>query len=199
MFSTEGAARCVALCALTMLPVWAFGADGPVADASDPLPGWLASLENKAKNIWQNGQKQYVVPLYAYHDRFTYTSESVEKLNEWTLGWGYGKSLKSDDGQVESLYFMGHLDSNRNLELNLGYSWQQFHEYAGVHYGLGFAAGVVSRKDLLHRSPVPFVLPQFSFVYDEHNTLGFVFIPKLNGGVNHGNVLFMYLNHDIQD
>jgi len=177
--------------------------EGPVPESPEPTPapresiGIVDYIEKKAKAILKDGQAEYYVPLYAYHDRFTYTKKSVEKLNEYALGYGVGKYAKNAKGDVETVYFMAHLDSARNVQLNLGYSWARAFEYSGIDFTLGYALGLVSRKDIAHRIPVPFLFPTLGFSVTKDFTMGGVFIPKVNGGVNHGNVLFLFLKHDM--
>ena len=61
--------------------------------------------------------------------------------------------------------------------------------YAGQ--ALGYTAFIMTRPDIFNGVPFPAVLPIASVKLGPAEIMG-TFIPKLNGGVNHGNVAYFF-------
>lgn len=152
---------------------------------------WWQATKNKVSNIY-NGSNDLYLTLYAYHDRFTYTPEKLSELNEGAYGFGIGRSIVNEKGNAEMLFVMTHLDSHSDVQVNAGYAWvKKFHFSDKFRLGLGFAAGLVSRSDFANRIPIPFALPLGTIDYGPFSLNG-ILIPKLNDGINNGNVLFIF-------
>lgn len=153
---------------------------------------WWRAAKNKVLYIYNEGDNDAYLTGYAYHDRYTYTKEKLRDLNEGAYGLGIGRSIVNKKGNTEMLYLMGHLDSHRDLQINAGYAWVKKFSIAGVlKAGLGLTVFLVSRSDFAGRIPLPFALPMGTL--DIGNTsLNAILIPKLNDGINNGNVLFLF-------
>lgn len=153
---------------------------------------WWEASKNKVSTILDEGQNDFYLTLYAYHDRFTYTPEKLKDLNEGAYGLGFGKSKINEKGNTEMLYVMAHLDSHKDVQVNLGYSWvKKFRLSENTKIGVGYTALLVSRSDFAGRIPLPIALPLGTF--DIGNvSLNAVLIPKLNDGINNGNVVFIF-------
>lgn len=153
---------------------------------------WWQASKNKITNIYKEGSSDLYLTLYAYHDRFTYTPEKLSELNEGAYGFGIGRSIVNEKGNAEMLFVMTHLDSHSDVQVNAGYAWvKKFHFSDKFRLGLGFAAGLVSRSDFANRIPIPFALPLGTIDYGPFSLNG-ILIPKLNDGINNGNVLFIF-------
>jgi palmitoyl transferase len=154
---------------------------------------WWESTKNNVLKILVDGETDMYIPMIAYHDRNTYDAEHIKNLNEAALGIGVGKSIINEKGNSEMLFAMAHLDSHSQVEFNVGYGWQKnFNVTDKTKVGIGYAAGVISREDLNNRIPIPFILPMASVTYDKKISLNGVLIPKLDGGINHGAVVFIF-------
>lgn len=153
---------------------------------------WWQASKNKVSNIYHEGNSDLYITLYAYHDRFTYTPEKLSELNEGAYGFGFGRSIVNEKGNAEMLFVMTHLDSHSDVQVNAGYAWvKKFHFSDKFRLGLGVAAGLVSRSDFANRIPIPFALPLGTIDYGPFSLNG-ILIPKLNDGINNGNVLFIF-------
>jgi palmitoyl transferase len=56
---------------------------------------------------------------------------------------------------------------------------------------------ILQRPDIAGGVPVPVVLPLFSLRYQKAEILS-TYIPKLNGGVNHGSILYVFGKIDLK-
>lgn len=163
------------------------------ADKKGMVGRWWGSVKDNIKTIAKEGTTEVYLPVIAYHDRSTYTPDKVAQLNEAAVGVGIGKSLKNKKGNTEMVYAMVHLDSHAQVELNVGYGWlKNFQISENTTVGIGYSAGVISRKDINNHIPLPFILPMASVEYGKKFSVNGVLIPKLNGGINHGNVVFLF-------
>jgi len=163
------------------------------ADDTGCDAGWIRCAWRGALDIWDNGRSGYLFSGYAYHDRSTYTADKLHKLNEGMWGLGYMRSIESSDHRVvQSLYAMVMEDSDKNAQWQIGYDWQRYWgPERGLQGGLGFTAFVFQRPDIAHGIPVPGALPEASLRFGPL-TLSTMFVPKLGGGVNHGNVVYFF-------
>jgi palmitoyl transferase len=153
---------------------------------------WWESSKATFKDIKNEGQNDLYVMGYAYHDRSTYTPEKLKDLNEGAYGIGFGRSKVNEKGNTEMLYAMAHLDSHSDVQVNAGYAWVKKFSFVGsFKVGIGYTAFLVSRSDFAGRIPLPFALPMATI--DVGNiSVNAILIPKLNDGINNGNVLFIF-------
>lgn len=153
---------------------------------------WWNASKNKVTKIYDEGKNDFYLTLYAYHDRFTYTREKLEELNEGAYGFGFGRTILNEKGNTEMLFAMTHLDSHSDVQVNVGYAWVKNFSFIGnSKLGVGYAAGLVSRSDFANRIPIPFALPLGTIDFG-NGSVNMILIPKLNDGINNGNVLFIF-------
>lgn len=163
------------------------------AAAPTPKRGFVAKITNRLKEIYKDGQEVVYFSGFAYHDRNTYTRDKLNQLNEEAWGFGYGRERINESGNYESINAIAFLDSHRDPSYTLAYFWQKLFRVSGsTTLGAGFSAGLTSRSDILNHIPVPFAFPAFSVNVGKYSLMS-IFIPKLNGGINHGAVLFLFL------
>ncbi len=106
--------------------------------------------------------------------------------------------VEHPNGDTENVYFLVFDDSHRQAEYNVGYSWSTYWlDRDGIQPGLGFTAMILKRPDIANGWPVPVVLPLFSLRYQKVEVLS-TYIPKLNGGVNHGSILYVFGKIDLK-
>lgn len=164
----------------------------PPTEKSNFAQRWWEAAKNKVLYIYNEGDNDAYLTGYAYHDRYTYTKEKLKDLNEGAYGLGIGRSIVNQKGNAEMLYLMGHLDSHSDLQINAGYAWvKKFSITGSFKAGLGFTAFLVSRSDFAGRIPLPFALPMGTLDVGRAS-LNAILIPKLNDGINNGNVLFLF-------
>ena len=153
---------------------------------------WWDAVTNNFSDIYHEGNNDLYIMGYAYHDRRTYTLEKLKDLNEGAYGLGYGKSKDNIKGNTEMLYLMAHLDSHKDVQVNAGYAWlKKFQVVENFRVGIGYTAFLVSRTDFAHRIPLPFALPLVAIDIGKAS-INAILIPKLNDGINNGNVLFIF-------
>jgi palmitoyl transferase len=153
---------------------------------------WWESVKNNFSLIYHEGQNDLYLSGYAYHDRNTYTKEKLSELNEGAYGSGIGRSKININGNTEMLYAMTHLDSHKDVQAEVGYAWvKKFNVFSDFRLGIGYTAFIVSRSDIAGRIPVPFALP-LATMDIKNVSINAVIIPKLNNGINNGNVVFFF-------
>ena len=83
-------------------------------------------------------------------------------------------------------------------EWHIPYAWTTYWgDRVGLQGGLGFAAAIVQRPDIVGGWPVPVVLPLFTLRYQKAELLT-SYIPRFGGGVNHGSVLYFFGKIDLK-
>ncbi|MBC7466782.1 MAG: hypothetical protein H7256_12390 [Bdellovibrio sp.] len=156
----------------------------------DRITDKLVKVRSNLKTIYKDGQTQVIIAGYAYHDRRTYTPEKIKQLNERAYGIGIEKVLINENGNRESLFAMIFKDSHRDLEPSVGYEWQHpFRVTKNIKVLAGYSAGITMRSDFNY-VPIPYVFPTAGLSIGKLDIKG-VLIPSL-GGINNGNVLFLF-------
>lgn len=155
----------------------------------------LDGVRDHLKMIYDQGDTRLILSGYAYHDRGTYTADKVAQLNERAWGVGLERVIINEKGNRESVFAMIFLDSHGDPEPSVGYNWQKgFRVSKSIKAYLGASAGLTMRSDLTVKGvpvPVPYVFPTAGLSIGKIDIQG-VLIPKLGGGINHGNVLFLF-------
>ena len=129
---------------------------------------------------------------HAWHLPSGYDNTTRGRLNETALGGGFGRSIKDEEGDRHSVYFMTFADSHRDPQLNLGYAWQRYWPLTrNFSMGAGYLAFLFSRKDVANHLPMPAVLPCVSIRFRSLELIG-LFVPRVSSDIK-GNVLFFYL------
>lgn len=153
---------------------------------------WLNKGCRRLADTYKNGGNELLVSGYAWHVPATWTPERRAEENENAWGGGWGRTVERDNGDTDTVYFLAFLDSHRNVELNLGYGWSTYWgDRRWPQPGLGYTLLIIQRPDIANGIPFPAILPLFSLRWQKA-TLVSTFIPTLNGGINHGSVLYVF-------
>lgn len=151
-------------------------------------PNWFKSSCQRLNQIMTEGKTELYIPAYAWHNRYTYSSEKINSYNENPWGGGLGKSFYDEKGNWHGLYAFAFLDSHKNVEPVVGYAYlKTLHFNENTLLGGGIAALITARPDIFHGIPFPGVLPWVSFSYKRLSLAG-TYIPGARGA---GNVLFL--------
>jgi palmitoyl transferase len=166
-------------------------------ECSDFWP-WVEAGCRHVVDTYENGDNALLVSGYSWHTPWTWTAERRAMENSDAWGGGWARSVEHPNGDTENVYFLVFDDSHRQAEFNLGYSWSTYWlDRDGIQPGLGFTAMILQRPDIAGGVPVPVVLPLFSLRYQKAEILS-TYIPKLNGGVNHGSILYVFGKIDLK-
>lgn len=151
-------------------------------------PNWFKRSVFRVQETWRQGDNESYLPVFAWHNRYTYSKEYLQRYNELPLGGGMGKSYYDEDGNWNGLYAMAFLDSHRNIEPTAGYAYcKSLYSRKKLNFGLGYTALLTMRADILHDIPLPGILPMVSLSYDKLSVTG-AYVP---GGKNIGNIFFL--------
>jgi hypothetical protein len=147
-----------------------------------------------ASAIINQGKTDLYLSGYAYHGRGTYSPEKLSQLNAYLWGAGAGKTIRNQDGNLESLYFLGIEDSHKNPQLMAGYAYQWMSATGpfGMEAGAGLTGMLISRTDYFSGFPFPIILPVAS-VGSQNVKLMFSYVPRLSGNKGNGDVLYIFL------
>jgi len=175
------------------------------------LPGRAAALECADFGTWlelgcrhvvdtyQEGDNALLLSGYQWHLPYDWSPETRATENE--NAWGLGVSKARDhpeEGYTEDVFFLVFEDSHKTAQFNLGYAWRTYWgERENLQFGLGFAAAIVQRPDIANGWPFPAVLPLATLRHGTTEVLT-AYIPKLNGGINHGSVLYIFGKIDLK-
>ncbi|MEO8486468.1 MAG: hypothetical protein ABI585_09035 [Betaproteobacteria bacterium] len=154
---------------------------------------WFDTQCAGLRSAWYDGKPIVYLTGYTYHDRSTYTDDKLEEFNEKAWGGGFGLgSYQASNGDHFDWYAMIFRDSHFKYTKSVGWSWVTYWpEHSDYAVGLGYTAFLMSRPDIANNVPFPAALPVASLKFGRAEVLG-TFIPKLNAGVNHGNVAFFF-------
>ena len=128
----------------------------------------------------------------AHHGRHTYTPEKLAQLNEHAWGLGYGKTLRNDRGNDESLYAFVIKDSHDHPQYMAGYAYEWVYQipHTPLELGGGYTAMLMSRQDYFNSVPFPIALPVAS-IGTKKVKLMFSYVPRFSGK-NNGDVLLVF-------
>jgi len=160
-----------------------------VASANDEA-GFFDSTTARLGAISDQGDWDLYLSGYAYHSRSTYSRKRIQRLNEKAWGIGFGKTLRNDSGNDESLYAIVIRDSLYKPQWAAGYTYEWIFPLAesGLEAGLGFTAAIMRRCDWANGNPFPAVLPVASFGTRKAR-VEMTFVPRLSTGKGKGNIL----------
>lgn len=151
-------------------------------------PNIFKSSYTLLHSVWTEGKNELYIPAYAWHNRFTYSSNRIGRYNENPWGGGLGKSYYDAKGDWHGLYAFAFLDSHKYLEPIVGYAFLKvLHLPKDINLGGGYGLLVTQRPDINHGIPFPGALPWVS-VNHKRVSLVAAYIP---GSKNIGNVLFV--------
>jgi hypothetical protein len=153
---------------------------------------WVDAGCRRVVDTYRNGGNELLVSGFEWHIPATWTPERRAELNQNAWGGGWARTTERPNGDSDSVYFLAFSDSHRNVQFNLGYTWTTYWgERENIQPGLGYTVFIVQRPDIADGVPVPAVLPLFTLRYQKF-TLVTSFVPTLNGGINHGSVLYIF-------
>lgn len=155
-------------------------------------PPILKKICLRLKQVWREGKPDIYMTGYAWHNRFAYTKEVIEKnqYNELSWGGGLGKGLYDEDGDWHGIYAVAFSDSHKNFQPNIGYSFLKIKPLGqNFHLGVGYTVLVTTRADLFKGYPFPGAAPLLSIEYGRYSLVASYVL----GTENIGNVLFVYL------
>lgn len=159
---------------------------------------WIETGCRHVVDTYENGDNALLLSGYSWHLPGSWTAErrAMENQNAW--GGGLARSLEEPNGDTENVFFLVFEDSHRQPQYNLGYSWSTYWgDRDAIQAGLGFTAMIIRRPDIANGWPVPVVLPLFSLRSQKTEVFS-TYIPKLNGGVNHGSILYIFGKIDLK-
>jgi palmitoyl transferase len=153
---------------------------------------WLNTGCRRLVDTYKNGKNEVLVSGYAWHTPWTWTSERRSEENELAWGGGWARSADRENGDTDTVYFLVFSDSHYEAEYNLGYAWTTWwRPRDSLQPGLGYTLMLISRQDIWGGVPFPAILPLVSLRYDRFTVFS-TYIPTLNGGINHGSILYVF-------
>ena len=160
-------------------------------ECADPWE-WLNMGCRRVVDTFHNGKNEILVSGYAWHTPWTWTSERRAEENELAWGGGWARSADRENGDTDTVYFLVFSDSHYEPEYNLGYAWTTWwRPRDSLQPGLGYTLMLISRQDIWGGVPFPAILPLVSLRYDRLTVFS-TYIPTLNGGINHGSILYVF-------
>lgn len=152
---------------------------------------WLSFFKpvcQRIHQVWTEGDTDLYISGYAWHNRYIYSREKIQRYNENAWGGGIGKGLFDEKGNWHGLYAIAFLDSHNHLEPTAGYAYLKVvNIYNDLKAGIGYSVLVTSRVDIMHNIPFPGAVPWASIFYKKI-TFAATYIP---GNSQNGNVLYM--------
>jgi palmitoyl transferase len=165
------------------------------ANCSGMTWAWAARQCEGLKAAWFEGRATWYASGYAWHIPGTWSEEKLAELNEHAWGAGYGFARTDERGDNYAWYAFAFRDSHFETTALAGYAamtyWPAQNEFA---LGLGYTAFIMMRPDIAKGFPFPAALPLASVKVRNVEVLG-TFIPKLNGGINHGDVAYVFARY----
>lgn len=163
-------------------------AAAPLAKADDQ-PGFLDRAKTELSDTWRLGNTEYYATFRTWHLPWAYSDDQNEQYQNWPPGFGIGRGYYDQKGNWHGVYAMAFQDSHFKPEYTVGYGWKtHWNVYGDLKVGLGYTAGLTSRTDIGHYTPVPMVLPIVSADYGKLSVEG-AYVP---GGKGFGNVLLIW-------
>lgn len=153
---------------------------------------WFDTQCAGLKDAWNDGRPTVYLSGYTWHDPSTYSEEKLEEFNDRAWGGGFGWSKNSANGDNFGWYGLVFRDSHYQYTKAVGWTWMTYWpDHSDYAVGLGYTAFIASRPDIANNWPFPAALPLASIKIRKFELMG-TFVPKLNGGINHGNVGYFF-------
>lgn len=150
--------------------------------------GVFSRISQRWQQIWNESKATLILSGYAWHNRYTYSSEKIKTYNELAYGGGFAKDFFDEKGNEHAIYLITFLDSHTNPEPVLGYAYiKTAHFSKKVSMGLGYTVLITMRPDINKGGPFPGILPWATFNYGRASLMA-TYIP---GSSNVGNVLLL--------
>lgn len=165
------------------------------ASTCDGMTGWFASQCIGLREAWREKRPMVLLSGYTWHDPATYDDDKLESFNAAAWGGGFGFGRNDAKGDHYSWYALAFKDSHYNWSYQAGWSWMTYWpDRADFAVGLGYTAFIMQRPDIASGWPFPAALPLASVKAYNVEVLG-TYIPKLNGGINHGDVAYFFARY----
>jgi palmitoyl transferase len=146
---------------------------------------------NEIKTVYTTGNDQLWVSGLAHHGRNTYSAEKLATLNERAWGLGWGKTLRKD-GVHRGVFGLAILDSHKEMQYQLGYTYEKAHYFNKDWYIAGGVAPVIIRReDMFNKLPFPAIFPLVSFG-NQAAEIRMLYIPRLSKNLGNGDVLYVF-------
>ena len=159
---------------------------------------WIEAGCRHVVDTYNQGNNALLVSGYQWHLPYDWTPERRAQENSNAWGGGFSRSRENAAGNTEDVFFLVFEDSHKTAQFNLGYAWRTYWgEREKLQFGLGFAAAIIQRPDIANGWPIPAALPLATLRHDNVEVLS-AYVPKLNGGVNHGSVLYIFGKIDLK-
>jgi lipid IVA palmitoyltransferase len=156
---------------------------------------WVGRQCDGLKGAWYQGRATWYFSGYSWHLPGTWDPERLKDLNANAWGGGYGFARTDVHGDNYSWYVLAFRDSHFNITTAAGWSALTYWPAQGdVAVGLGYTAFIMMRPDIAKGWPFPAALPVASVKVNKFEVMG-SFIPKLNGGINHGDVAYFFVRY----
>jgi len=158
--------------------------------------GWLKRQCRGFRSAWYERRVMLLFSGYSWHDPNTYEQDNLEAFNTQAWGGGFGFGLyEPTKGDHFSWYLLSFKDSNSNLTNMIGFGAVTYWpEKSDVAVGLGYTVFIMQRPDIYSGIPFPAALPLATIKLWNAEILG-TFIPKLDAGINHGNVGYLFARY----
>ena len=159
---------------------------------------WLQSSCRHVADTYQQGDNAILVSGYQWHLPYSWSPERRAEENSNAWGGGVDRTHQTEAGNTEDVFFLVFKDSHRQAQFNLGYAWRTYWgEREKLQFGLGFSVLIVQRPDIANGWPIPAALPLATLRHENVEVLS-AYVPKLNGGINHGSVLYIFGKIDLK-
>ena len=157
---------------------------------AEDTTGWFDRVRTELDDTWRLGTTEYYATFRTWHTPWAYTEEQNKQYQNWPPGFGVGRGHFDAKGNWHGLYAMGFQDSHFKPEWVVGYGWKTYWNPVGdIKVGLGYTAGLTTREDVGHYTPIPIILPVVSADYGKLSVEG-AYVP---GGKGFGNVMLLWL------
>ena len=174
--------------------VAANGATAIAGSSSTESLSWYERIWAPIANVYDHGQWELYLPLHTHHLRSKYTQEKIDSYQENPYGFGFGRGLYNERGNWEGLFAMGFQDSHFKPSYTAGYGWKAvWRPSEDTRLGLGYVAGLMTRKDVAGYFPFPVVFPIASLAY-KNLSLETTFLP---GAAGAGNIFFVWAKWEL--
>jgi lipid IVA palmitoyltransferase len=171
------------------------GASAQTADGPTFVSRAWSATTTEFSQVWNKGTPGLYLPFHTRHGRNSYAPEKIAALNETTWGLGYHRTLRDERGNYRGLYAMGLSDSHRDLQLQVGYSYEWAWPFWGpLEFRLGYTALMIRRVDMYGGVPFPGVLPLFG-LGSRNLDLKMTYIPRISDNMGNGDVLFLMMSY----
>ncbi|MFD1244668.1 lipid IV(A) palmitoyltransferase PagP [Paralysiella testudinis] len=173
-------------------PADAIAADGKHQAAEPRAGGWWQNTKEQVAATWASDRYELYLPLYAWHNRSTYSKEKIKEFNENAWGIGFGKYRDTEYNTTHGIGGMVFMDSHNDPEPFVAYTWQKnwpISQHQKLAAG-GFV-GVTARSDIGPYAPIPVAWPYVAYSYRKFSLQGMYF----PGSKGNGNIAFFWAKY----